>query len=110
MRIKKKTDKAKSRIGLMRKLQSKLPRNALLTVFRKSFIRPHLGYSDIISDQPINGSFGKKLESVQYNAAVTITGDIKGTSREKLYKELGLESVKLRTTGLPTSLFGLYQI
>ena len=85
MRIKKKTDKANS-IGLMRQLQSKLPRNALLTVFRKSFIKPHLDYSDI-SDQPINGSFGKKLESVQYNAAVTITGDIKGTSREKLYKE-----------------------
>ena len=109
MRIKKKTDKANS-IGLMRQLQSKLPRNALLTVFRKSFIRPHLNYSDIISDQPVNGSFGKKLESVQYNAAVTITRDIKGTSREKLYKELRLESVKLKTTGLPTSLFGLYQI
>ena len=33
-----------------------------------------------------------KLQNVQYNAALTITGAIKGTSRSKLYKELGLES------------------
>ena len=35
--------------------------------------------------------FPKKIESVQYNVAVAITGAIKGSSREKLYQELGLE-------------------
>ena len=38
-----------------------------------------------------------KLDSVQYNAALDITGTRKGTSRSKLYKELelGLESLKV---------------
>ena len=105
--------------GIIKELQSKLPRNALLTIY-KSFIRPHLDYSDIAFDQPTNDSFCKKLESVQYNAALTITGAIKGTSQVKLYKELGLESLKLRrklkclcifykikTAGLSSYLFSL---
>ena len=33
------------------------------------------------------------MEKVQYSAALIITGAIKGTSRERLYKELGLESL-----------------
>ena len=36
------------------------------------------------------------FESVQYNAALAITGCIRGTSREKLYNELGLESLSDR--------------
>ena len=45
----------------------------------------------MIYDQPSNASFSKKIKSVQYNAALAITGAIKGSSREKLYQELGLE-------------------
>ena len=37
-----------------------------------------------------------KLESIQYNACLAITGTIRGTSKEKLYQELGLESLQLR--------------
>ena len=37
-----------------------------------------------------------KIESVQYNASLAITGAIRGTSQEKLYQELGLESLKRR--------------
>ena len=37
-----------------------------------------------------------KLEKVQYSAALIITAAIKGTSRERLYKELGLESLSDR--------------
>ena len=37
----------------------------------------------------------EKLESVQYSAAPAVTGAWKGTSREKLYKELGWESLNL---------------
>ena len=36
------------------------------------------------------------MESIQYNAALAITAAIRGTSREKLYKELGLESIRKR--------------
>ena len=42
----------------------------------------------------INESFQNKLECVQYDAALAITGAIRGSSREKLYQELGLESLK----------------
>ena len=45
----------------------------------------------MIYDQPSNGSFSKKTESVQYNVALAITGAIKGSSLEKLYQDLGLE-------------------
>ena len=57
----------------------------------KSFIRPHLDSDAIIFDQPENEIFCKKIESVQYNAALAITGAIQGTSTEKLRKELGLD-------------------
>ena len=63
----------------------------MITIY-KSSIRPHLDYGAIIFDQPENESFCKKIESVQYNAALAI----QGTSREKLYKELGLEILKTR--------------
>ena len=36
-------------IGLLRKLQSILPRTSLLTIY-KLFIRPHLDYGDIVYD------------------------------------------------------------
>ena len=38
----------------------------------------------------------EKLESVQYSAALAVTGAWKGTSREKLYNELRWESLNLR--------------
>ena len=33
-------------------------------------------------------------ESIQHNAVLAITGDIRGTSKEKLYQELGFESLQ----------------
>ena len=36
------------------------------------------------------------IESVQYKAALEITGAIKGTSQAKRYKELGLDTLKFR--------------
>ena len=35
----------------------------------------------------------EKLESVRYSAALSVTGAWKGTSRDKLYDELGWESL-----------------
>ena len=82
-------------IGLLRTLQSIFPRTSLLTIY-KSFIRPHLNYNDAVNDQPLNDAFSNKLETVQYNAALAVTGAIKGTSREKVYQELGLEYLQQR--------------
>ena len=66
-----------------------LPRSSLLTIY-KSFVRCHLNYGDVIYDQPNNSRLSGNIETVQYNAALVITGTIRGTSKEKLYQELGL--------------------
>ena len=80
-------------VGVIRKLSKILPRNFLITVYM-SFVRPHLDYGDVLYDQPNNESLCQKIESVQYNAALAITGAIKSKSQIKLYNELGLESLK----------------
>ena len=85
--------KVNKTIGLLCKLNNTLPRSPLLTIY-KSFIRPHLDDGDVIYDQAYTASFHHKIESVQYNSALAITGAIRGTSKEKLYRELGLESLK----------------
>ena len=82
-------------IGLIKRLYYYLPRKSLLTIYR-SFIRPHIDYCDVIYDQPHNEDFCSKIESVQYKAALSITGAIKGTSRDRLYQELGLKSLSDR--------------
>ena len=86
-------------VGLLRKFQQIFPRQSLITIY-KSFIQPHWDYDDIIYDRAFNESFHKNLESIQYDEAITITGAIRGTlievSSEKLFQELGLESLKSR--------------
>ena len=82
-------------IGIIHNLQHVLPRSAVLTIY-KSFARPHLDYGDIIYNKAYNESFKSKLESIQCNAALAITDVMKGSSREKLYQKLGLESLTMR--------------
>ena len=74
-------------VGVLWKFQGVLSRTSLITIF-KSFARPHLDYGDIIYDQTFNESFHQRIESIQYNTAIAITGAIRDTSSEKLYKEL----------------------
>ena len=93
--LKEKISKANKGIGLIKRLHAYLPRKSLLTIYF-SFVRPHLDYCDIIYDQPNNDTFCSMIESVQYNAALAITGTIRGSSRERLYQELGLESLSDR--------------
>ena len=117
--LKEKCLKSNKGIGVIKKLQNILQRQALLTIY-KWFVRPHLDYRDIIYDELKNESFCQKLESYQYNAALAITGAIRDTSQTKIYKELGLESLKFRIyfrrlctffkiqqSGLPSYLFNL---
>ena len=47
-------------------------------------------------DQAHNVSFQQKVESIPYNAAVAFTRAIRGTSKEKLFEELRLESLQHR--------------
>ena len=82
--------KANKGIGSINRLRKFLPRDSLLTIY-KAFVIPHLDYGDSIYDNPGNASFIERLEFIQYNASLVITGCFRGTSKEKLYSELGLE-------------------
>ena len=93
--IKSITKRISKTMGLLHKFQHILPRSTLLTI-NKTSIRSRLDYADIIYDQAYNSAFHDKLESVQYNACLAIIGAIRGTSTEKIYQELGLESLKSR--------------
>ena len=72
-----------------------MPRSLLLTIY-KSFIGPHLDYDDVIYDQPNDANLCDKIETIQYNTALDITDAIRGTSKERLYGELGLEFLSSR--------------
>ena len=80
-------NKVNKTIGLLRKLENTLPSSSLLIIY-KSFIISQLDYGNIFYDQAHNESFQQKVESIQYNTAVAITGAILGTSKEKLFEEL----------------------
>ena len=58
------------------------------------FVRSHLHYGNIIYDQAYKESFHQKLESIKWNAALAVTGAIRGTSKETFFQELGLESLQ----------------
>ena len=79
-----KINKCNRIIGSIKKLSLILPRACLLTIY-KDVVKPHLDYADIIYDKPD--------DKFQHNAALTITGAIRGTLRERIYNELGLESL-----------------
>ena len=87
--------KANKTIGLIRKLKNSLSRRFLLTLC-KSFIRPHFDIGDIARVHPFNNSFQNKIESIPYSACLTIPCAIRGTSKERLYEELDLESLQHR--------------
>ena len=86
----KKWKKAAKGSSAAKKINVTLPRSSILTIC-KSFTRPHLDY-----DQPNYTELSEKNESVQYNAPLTVTDATRETSKEKLYQDLGLESLKNR--------------
>ena len=87
------TTKVNKAIGLLQKLQKTLLRLVLITVY-EALVRPHLDYGNMIYDKAYIERFHQKLESIQYNTCPTLSGAIRGSSREKLWHELGLESLK----------------
>ena len=60
---------------------------------------------EIIFDQAFNYTLHQRLESIQYNSTLTIAGAIRGNSKEKLYQELGFESLQSRRWFRGLSLF-----
>ena len=72
-------------IGLLCKLQSLLPRAALITVY-KALVKSHLDYGDVLYDQAFNASFHEKLESIQYNTCLALTGAIRALLKRKFIR------------------------
>ena len=103
--IKAAISKTRKGIGLLKYLSKYLPRHTLNELY-KLYVRPHLDYGGVIYHIPskvcefsqniILPSLMEKLESVQYSAALAVTGTWRGSSREKLYAELGWESLNSR--------------
>ena len=112
--IKSAISKARKGIGLLKYLSKYLPRHTLSELY-KLYVRPHLDYGDVIYHIPakvcefsqniILSNLVEKLESVQYSAALAVTGTWRGTSREKLYTELGWESLSSRRWSRRLTLF-----
>ena len=80
-------------MDLLRRFRPILPRSSLLIIY-KTFIRSQLDHADFIYDQAYNSSFHEKFKSFQCNSCLAITGAIKETLPEKLYQEVGLQSLK----------------
>ena len=94
--------KAKKNIGIIKHLNSFLPFHSLNQMY-SALVRSHLDYCDVIYHIPPKMypfPLGMSLhdhmemkEKIQYQAALAVTGAWQGTSRVKLYEELGWESL-----------------
>ena len=112
--IKSAFSKSRKGIGLLKYLSKYLLRNTLNELY-KLHVRPHLDYGDVIYHIParvcefsqniILPNLMEKLESVQYSAALAVKGTWRGTSHDKLYIELGWESLSSRRWSRRLTLF-----
>ena len=97
--------KAKKNIGLIKHLNRFLPFETLNLMY-KALVRSHLDYCDVIYHQPpiyhppplgtTLHTLMEKVEKIQYQAALTVTGAWQGSNRVKLYEELGWETLSDR--------------
>ena len=78
-------------VGIIRSVAKYVSRDVLDQMY-KLYVRPHLDYGDLmyhIDDPEVSPSLTKRLESVQYTAALAVTGAWKGTDKSKLIDQLG---------------------
>lgn len=87
-------NKAWTRINILRSLKFTLDRNTFETLYL-TFIRPLLEYGDILFDN-CSASEKHELDMIQNEAARIVTGATKLCSLEKLYDDLGWESLSTR--------------
>ena len=112
-----KMTKAKKIIGILKHLSKFLPLKSLNQMY-KALVRSHLDYCDIIyhmpqivHQPPLGVSLHDMMESVekiQYQAGLAITGCWKGSSRIRLYEELGWETLSDRRSN--NRIFQIYKI
>jgi len=95
--IKEAIEKAKKGLALMKFLANKVP-SKILELTYTMYVRPHLDYGDVIYHDQLSDMM-KLIEQIQYKAALICTGCWKGTCRQKLYDELGWESLEDESLG-----------
>ena len=81
-------------LGLL-KFLAKYTTRKRLSLMYKIYVRPHLDYGDVVYHNQSSESMDL-LSSIQYNAALIVAGCWKGTSKEKIYNELGWETLNDR--------------
>ena len=69
--------------NILKSVLSKISKTIGLLTIHEAFARPHLDFGDSICEQAFNESFHQRIESIQNNAAILITGAIRGTSSKK---------------------------
>ena len=97
--------KAKTNVGIIKHLNRFLPFKTLNQMY-KSLVRSHLDYCDVIyhfppilHPPPLGMSLHtlmEKIEKIQYQAGLAVVGAWQGTSRIKLYENLGWETLSDR--------------
>ena len=97
--------KANKGIGMIKLLSRYIPRPSLDQIY-KLHVRSYFDHCDVIYHvPPVDNPYShehkqnllmNRLESMQYSVALAITGAWRGTSRERIYKELGWESLSDR--------------
>ena len=97
--------KAKNNVGILKHLSKFLPVKTLDQMY-KALVRSHLDYCDIIYHIPSHQnqaplgitlhSLMEKVERIQYQAALAVSGAWRGSSRSKLDEELGWETLSDR--------------
>ena len=95
---------ARKGISLIKHFSKYLPLKTLDQMYKLT-VRPHFDYCDVIYHvPPLIGANNllslnflmEKIEKVQYHAALAVSGSWKGSNRNKLYEELGWESLSQR--------------
>ena len=103
--ITEKISKARKGVGVIKYLSSYVPVKTLDQIY-KMYVRPHLDFCDVIYHIPeIESLFSSsiklsywmdQIERVQYQAALAVSGAWQGTNMDKIYEELGWESLSRR--------------
>ena len=103
--IKEKLAKARKGVGVIKYLSSYVPVRTLEHIY-KTYVRPHLDFCDVIFDIPVKPNmfdsslhlsyWMDQIERLQYQAALAVTGTWQGTSLNRIYEELGWESLSSR--------------
>ena len=103
--ITEKLTKARKGVGVIKYLSSYVSVKTLDQIY-KMYVRPHLDLCDVIYHTPeIDSLFDSsshlpywmnQIERIQYQAALAVTGTWRGTNTDKIYEELGWESLSKR--------------